>query len=247
MRFLPHHLRDFGLVGRAGAAFVDAAHAVGELHEAADVIGRGMVVAELGAAGGLGHGPGGRRVVVEPAGVIDQVGEHVRHPAGGAAIDGVDAAQRAAGDDLLHLLVMLAVAMLVADDGFRAGFPEQVADGEQLGAGQGDGLLEGDQLRAALDRRLDHRRAQVGQRAEAEDVGLDGLGQRGGVGALLRVAELGRGVIEALRVNVADAGDLEFGIGIEGGGVVHAALAHADDEDGVFAHSGVMRESDGDW
>ena len=79
-----------------------------------------------------------------------------------------------------------------------------------------------------------------GQGAEAEDVRLDGLGQRGGVGALLRVAQLGGGVVQALRVNVADAGDLEVGIGVEGGGVVHAALAHADDEDGVFAH---MRET----
>ena len=243
MRFLPHHLRDLGLVGRAGAAFVDAAHAVGELHEAGDVIGRGMVIAELGAARGLGHRPGGRRVVVEPAGVVDQVREHVGHPAGGAAIDGVDAAQRAAGDDLLHLLVVLAVAMLVADDGLRARLLEQVADGEQLGAGQRDRLLEGDQLRAALDRRLDHRRAQVGQRAEAEHVRLHGLGQRGGIGALLRVAELGGGVVEALRVNVADAGDLELGVGIEGGGVVHAALAHADDEDGVFAHSSVKSDA----
>ena len=50
--------------------------------------------------------------------------------------------------------------------------------------------------------------------------------------------ELGGGVIEAFRVDVADAGDLELGVGIEGGGVVHAALAHADDEDGVFAHKG---------
>ena len=47
-----------------------------------------------------------------------------------------------------------------------------------------------------------------------------------------------RRVIESFRVNVADAGDLELGVGIEGGGVVHAALAHADDEDGVFGHKG---------
>ena len=57
--------------------------------------------------------------------------------------------------------------------------------------------------------------------------------------ALLRVAELGGGVVEALGVNVADAGDLELGVGIEGGGVVHAALAHADDEDGVTSHRGL--------
>jgi hypothetical protein len=29
---------------------------------------------------------------------------------------------------------------------------------------------------------------------------------------------------------------LEFRIGIEGSGVVHAALAHADDENSIFAH-----------
>ncbi len=62
------------------------------------------------------------------------------------AVDGVDAAERAAGDDLLHLLVVLAVAVLVADDGLHAARLEQVADLEALGAGQRDRLLEGDQL-----------------------------------------------------------------------------------------------------
>ena len=49
----------------------------------------------------------------------------------------------------------------------------------------------------------------------------------------------GRGLIEPLLVNVANSNNLEFGVGVETGGVVHAALAHADDEDFVFAHIGM--------
>jgi hypothetical protein len=56
----------------------------------------------------------------------------------------------------------------------------------------------------------------------------------------LRVAELSRGIVQALWVNITDAGDLEFRVGVEGGGVVHAALAHTDDEDFVFAHKKMM-------
>ena len=80
----------------------------------------------------------------------------------------------------------------------------------------------------------------LGSVQKQKHIRLDRLGQRGGIGALLRVAELGGGVIQAFRVDVTDADDLEFGVGVEGGGVVHAAFAHADDEDGVFAHNGVM-------
>jgi hypothetical protein len=80
----------------------------------------------------------------------------------------------------------------------------------------------------------------LGSVQKQKDVRLHRLRQRGGIGALLRVAELGRGVVQAFRVDVTDAGDLEFGVGIESGGVVHAAFAHADDEDGVLSHNGVM-------
>ena len=137
---------------------------------------------------------------------------------------------------------MLAIAVLVADDGLGAGLANQVANIQRLGAGERDRLLERNQLRAAIERGLDHRRAQIRQRAETKHVRLHGLRERGGVGAGLWPAEFGGGVIEAFLVNVADAGDLEFWIGLEGRGVVHAALAHADDEDGVLFHVRKFRD-----
>src|SRR5208282_2414415 len=45
----------------------------------------------------------------------------------------------------------------------------------------------------------------------------------------------GRG-LEALRGDVADADDLEPGIGVEGDSVVQATFAHADNDNGVFIH-----------
>src|ERR1035438_4032089 len=78
-------LGDLGLVGCAGTALINAAHTIGELHEPADVIGRRVIVAQLGAARSLGHRPTRRCVVVEPAGVVNEMGKHVRHPAGSAA------------------------------------------------------------------------------------------------------------------------------------------------------------------
>ena len=111
---------DFRLVGRARAALVNPAHAVGELHKAADVVGRWMTVGELRATRGLGHDPRGRRVIVEPASVIDQVRQHVRHPAGGRAIGGVHVTEHAARNDLLHLAIVDTVTMLVAHDALHA-------------------------------------------------------------------------------------------------------------------------------
>ena len=129
-----------------------------------------MTAGELGPAGGLGHDPSGRHVVVEPAGVVDDMGQHMRHPAGGGAIDSVHAAERTAGNDLLHLAIMDAVTMLMAHHGLDAGFANAVAHLEQLLAREGDGFLERDQLRAALDAELDHVQAHVRRRAKAEDV-----------------------------------------------------------------------------
>ena len=112
--------RDFRLVGRARAALVNPAHAVVELHEAADVVGRWMIVSKLRAAGGLGHDPRGRRIIVEPTRVVDQVRQHVRHPAGGRAIGGVHVTEHAARNDLLHLAIVDTVTMLVAHDALHA-------------------------------------------------------------------------------------------------------------------------------
>ena len=83
------------------------------------------------------------------------------------------------------------------------------------------------------------------ERAETEDIGFQGFSQCGSICAGLRFAELGRGVIQPLLVDVTNAGDLEFRICIESGGVVHAAFAHANNEDGIFAHKNAGVESAG--
>ncbi len=57
MRLLPHQLSTSGTSGAPAPHSIDAAHAVGELDEAADVIGRRVIVGELAAARGLRHHP----------------------------------------------------------------------------------------------------------------------------------------------------------------------------------------------
>jgi hypothetical protein len=52
-----------------------------------------------------------------------------------------------------------------------------------------------------------------------------------GVGIHLRIAEVGGGGFHTRGVDVADAGDFEARVGIKGGRVMLAALAHADDDD----------------
>ena len=98
------------------------------MHHARDVIRRRVQVRQFAAAGRLRHRPFCRFVIVEPARVINQMTQHVRRPAGGGAVNRVNFSERAAGHDLLHLLVMLAVTMLVADDGLRPGLVERLPD-----------------------------------------------------------------------------------------------------------------------
>ena len=93
------------------------------------------------------------------------------------------------------LRVVLAVAVLVADDRLDARAVERLLDREPFRARHRDRLLERDELRAALDPELDERQPDVGRRAEAEDVGLHLAGERRGSVLVLTVAELrGRGV-----------------------------------------------------
>ena len=42
-----------------------------------------------------------------------------------------------------------------------------------------------------------------------------------------------RGRLQTGFIDVANAGDFETGIGVKGGGVVHAALAHSNNDDFV--------------
>ena len=160
-------------------------------------------------------------------------------PTGGGPINRVHPSQRAAGHNLLHLLVMVAVAMLMADHGLDAAFLERLLDLQALRARHRHRFLECNQLGAALDAELDELQAQVRQGAKAEQVRLQFFRQRRGVGADFWIADFGRRRFEPALVNIADADDFEAGIGIEGSTVVQPALAHADDDNGVSAHNGV--------
>ncbi len=227
---------DFRNIRRAGAAIINAAHAVFVMHHACDVVGRGMEIGKFAATSGLGHGPFGGLVIVEPAGVIDQMAEHVRGPTGGSAVNSVDATERAAGDDFFNLFVMRAVAVLVADDRFCAGFVEQLLDLDAFGAGHRDRFFERNQFRAGFDADFNKVEAQMRQCAKAIKVGLDFIGKRGGIGADFRIADFRRGSFEARFVDVANTGDLETWIGVKSLGVMHSAFTHSDDDDFVGFH-----------
>src|SRR5213592_145826 len=129
-----------------------------------------MVVGEFRVSGGLGHDPHRGRAAVEPAGVVDEVRQHVRHPAGRSAIDGVYSAERAAGDDLLHLAVVEAVTMLVAYHRLHARLADEVAHRKKLRARERNRFLEGYQPGATFKAKLDHVEPHGRRRAEAKDI-----------------------------------------------------------------------------
>src|SRR5579872_414173 len=192
-----------------------------------------MKVVELAGSGGLSHDPLSFRLTVVPAHIVDEMREHVHHPSGSGAVDGVDAAECTAGYDFLYLAVVLAVTMLMADDSFYARCSEEILHFHAFAAVECDRLLEGDQARAGFNANANHFRAQLGKSAEAEDVGLDGGGDLKSIVAC-RAAKFGSGCFETGLVDVADAGYFEASIGLEGEGMVHSALTHAHDYDTIF-------------
>ena len=198
------------------------------MDKAGDVVGRRVHVAQLPPAGGLRHHPLRLRLAVVPAHVIDEVREHVHHPAGRGSIDRVDSPQRAAGDNLFHLLVMRPVAMLVAHDGFHAARFQHVPNRRALGAGQRHRLFHGDQPGPALNSHPNHRGANRRQGAETENVGPQRDGQFTGIRGFPGHAQLGGRRIQTSLVDIADAHDFEPAVGLESGGMVHAALARPD-------------------
>ena len=136
-------------------------------------------VRELAAPGGLPHHPLRRLVAVEPRRVVHEVAQHVRRPAGRRAVHRVNLADRAARDDRLHFLVVLAVAVLMADHRLHAGRVERLLDRRAL---RRSTSRPASRTRSA-SRRLsipsfDERQPHVGGRAEAEDVRLYLRGQR---------------------------------------------------------------------
>ena len=164
-----------------------------------------MAVGEFRAAGGLGHDPRGGRVIVEPASVVDQVREYVRHPTRGCAINRMHAAECAAGDDLFGLAVMDAVTMLMAHDGLHTRLAYEVAHGEQLGAGQRRRLFERDQFGPALEAELDHLQAHLRWCTEAKNVRLPGKCEGTGVAAGRWVVQISERVLQARWVTTRNA------------------------------------------
>src|SRR5439155_20797586 len=119
-----------------------------EMRNARDVVRRGMEVGQLAATSGLGHNPFGIGIIVEPASVINEVAEHVRGPASSGAINRMHVSDRAAGNNFFNLFVMLAVAMLIADERFGGAFIQSLLDLQTLGAAHSDRLFKGDQFGA---------------------------------------------------------------------------------------------------
>ena len=94
--------------------------------------------------------------------------EHVGSPAGGGSINGMDAPQSAAGNDLLDFLVVLAIAMLMAHHSFGPGFVERLFDLQSFGAGHRHWFFKRNQFRAAFDANLNKGKPQVRQGAETK-------------------------------------------------------------------------------
>ena len=144
----------------------------------------------------------------------------------------MDVAQGPARGDLLDLGVVNAVAVLVADHGLDATTVDQLLHGLARGGGVRHGLLERDQLRAAIDTDLDELLAHMRHRAKAENVRLQRFRESRGIFGCLDVpADLGLGRGHPSLVDVADPRDLETVAVLEGRGVVHPTLAHAYDDD----------------
>jgi hypothetical protein len=74
------------------------------------------------------------------------------------------------------------------------------------------------------------------QGAKAIQVRLDFVGERRGVRADFRIADLRGSRFEARLVNVANASDLETRVGMKGLRMMHSAFAHSDDDNFVGFH-----------
>src|SRR5262245_32284525 len=113
--------------------------------------------------------------------------QHVRCPARSSAVYGVDASQSPARDNLFHLLVMLAVAMLMADHCLGPAFVQRLLDLQALRATHGDRLFECDQFRAACNADFDEIQSEMRKCAKTKQVRLELIGERSGIGADFRI------------------------------------------------------------
>jgi len=162
------------------------------------------------------------------------VGQHVQHPARGSPVDRVHAADRATGDDFLDLLVVFAVAVLMADDGFHSGVAHHLHDFQRFVGGGRDRLLESDESGAVLHTLAYQLEPQVGERAETENVRMRVPEQCPCVRAGGRTAELTGCRLQATGIDVAEPDQLESPVLYEGIRVMHPAFAATRNDDGVF-------------
>ena len=129
---------------------------------------------------------------------------------------------------------MLAVAVLVAHHRLDAALIQQALHREAFARVEGHRLFEGDETGPAFDAHTDELGPQMGHGAEAEDVRPHGGGHFRRIRAGAHPAQFGGSRLQAGRVDIADARHLEPRVGLEGEGMVHAALAHARYDDLVF-------------
>src|SRR5579884_1797653 len=188
-----------------------------------------MVIGQLATSGRLGHDPLRGSVVVVPGHVIDHVRGHVDHPAHGVGIDGVDLANRAGGDDLLDLRVVLSITMLVRDHSLHLGIVDGLADFDGFVHRERDRFFVRDELRTRLNANLDQRQADSRRRAEAEHVRFEFLGEGKRIGRRMRDLQLFGYLLEEVGNRICDPDHLEARILLESGNMVLSALAYSDD------------------
>ena len=159
--------------------------------------------------------------------------QHVRRPAGRRPVHGMHPAQCAAGHDFFHLHVVLAIPVLVTDNRFHTSRIERFFNFDAFRTAHRDRLFKCNQLRAGFDAELDERQPEIRQRAKTKHVSLQFLRQLGSIGAGFRIAELWCRCGQSGLIDIADPGEFEALICEKGLGVVHAALAHANNNDSI--------------
>ncbi len=158
----------------------------------------------------------------------------MHHPAGCRAVDGMDPADGPARNDLLHLLVVLAIAVLVTDHGFYASVADHLHHLKSFVGGHGDGLFIGNQACARFHAHADHFQPQGWHCTKTEDVGFQPLHQGLGVCGSLWAAEFVCCGIQPLFVNVAKAHNLKPAVICKCLGVVHPPLSESYNNNAVF-------------
>ena len=152
------------------------------------------------------------------------MGHHMHHPAGRSAVNRMHPANCAAGDDFFHFLIMLAIAVLMADHRFDARFLSKRHDLSGFSRAQGNRLFICNQLCAALHAELYQVITKVRHRGKAEDIRLDLFRQRGSIGADFRIPQIFCCASSLVSSNIADTGYFEARIGMKSRGMMLSRL-----------------------